>query len=66
MLPHSVILIAVLRSRASDFGLMKIDGSGRVQSFAEKPKGADLRAMVRGFWDFQSLWHFRLRGLEGV
>ncbi|CAI5462650.1 unnamed protein product [Closterium sp. Yama58-4] len=32
-------------SRASDFGLMKIDESGRVVSFAEKPKGADLKAM---------------------
>eukprot|EP00271_Cylindrocystis_brebissonii_P023052 TRINITY_DN924_c0_g2_i1.p1 TRINITY_DN924_c0_g2~~TRINITY_DN924_c0_g2_i1.p1 ORF type:complete len:539 (+),score=85.14 TRINITY_DN924_c0_g2_i1:52-1617(+) len=33
-------------SRASDFGLMKIDDSGRVISFAEKPKGADLKAMA--------------------
>lgn len=33
-------------SRASDFGLMKIDESGRVVSFAEKPKGADLKAMA--------------------
>eukprot|EP00245_Coleochaete_scutata_P012039 TRINITY_DN457_c0_g1_i2.p1 TRINITY_DN457_c0_g1~~TRINITY_DN457_c0_g1_i2.p1 ORF type:complete len:340 (+),score=70.89 TRINITY_DN457_c0_g1_i2:150-1169(+) len=32
-------------SRASDFGLMKIDDTGRVVSFAEKPKGADLKAM---------------------
>ena len=33
-------------SRASDFGLMKIDDTGRVISFSEKPKGADLKVMV--------------------
>lgn len=32
-------------SRASDYGLMKIDGTGRIIHFAEKPKGADLKAM---------------------
>ncbi|XP_078441251.1 ADP glucose pyrophosphorylase large subunit 1 [Wolffia australiana] len=32
-------------SRASDFGLMKIDNKGRVLSFSEKPKGDDLKAM---------------------
>lgn len=32
--------------RASDFGLMKIDDTGRVLSFSEKPKGDDLKAMV--------------------
>ncbi|CAK9329067.1 unnamed protein product [Citrullus colocynthis] len=32
-------------SRASDFGLMKIDNSGRVLSFSEKPRGKDLKAM---------------------
>jgi glucose-1-phosphate adenylyltransferase len=31
--------------RASDFGLMKIDQSGRVISFSEKPKGDELKAM---------------------
>ena len=31
--------------RASDFGLMKIDQSGRVVSFSEKPKGDALKAM---------------------
>jgi glucose-1-phosphate adenylyltransferase len=31
--------------RASDFGLMKIDKSGRVMSFSEKPKGDELKAM---------------------
>ena len=32
-------------SRASDFGLMKIDDTGRVRSFSEKPKGEALKAM---------------------
>ena len=32
--------------RASDFGLMKIDESGRVISFSEKPKGDALKAMA--------------------
>nr|AAM95945.1 ADP-glucose pyrophosphorylase large subunit [Oncidium hybrid cultivar] len=32
-------------SRASDFGLMKIDNNGRVLSFSEKPKGQELKAM---------------------
>jgi len=31
--------------RASDFGLMKIDGSGRVVDFSEKPKGDALKQM---------------------
>jgi glucose-1-phosphate adenylyltransferase len=31
--------------RASDFGLMKIDKSGRVIDFSEKPKGDDLKQM---------------------
>ncbi|KAM7280918.1 hypothetical protein ACFE04_008052 [Oxalis oulophora] len=33
-------------SRASDFGLMKIDDKGKVLSFSEKPKGAELKAMA--------------------
>ncbi|KAG5560105.1 hypothetical protein RHGRI_003408 [Rhododendron griersonianum] len=33
-------------SRASDFGLMKIDSKGRIMSFSEKPKGKDLKAMA--------------------
>lgn len=33
-------------SRASDYGLMKIDNAGRIIQFAEKPKGPDLKAMV--------------------
>ena len=32
--------------RASDFGLMKIDQSGRVIDFSEKPKGDALKAMA--------------------
>ncbi|XP_065880798.1 glucose-1-phosphate adenylyltransferase large subunit 1-like [Euphorbia lathyris] len=32
-------------SRASDYGLMKIDDRGRIVQFAEKPKGHDLKAM---------------------
>ncbi|GAB2294930.1 Clathrin assembly protein complex 2 beta large chain [Dionaea muscipula] len=32
-------------SRASDFGLMKIDNKGRVLFFSEKPKGDDLKAL---------------------
>ncbi len=30
---------------ATAFGLMKIDGSGRIVDFSEKPKGDALRAM---------------------
>jgi ADP-glucose pyrophosphorylase len=37
---------SLFASRASDFGLMKIDDTGRVVSFSEKPKGDDLKAMV--------------------
>ncbi|KAL0348821.1 UNVERIFIED_CONTAM: Glucose-1-phosphate adenylyltransferase large subunit, chloroplastic [Sesamum angustifolium] len=33
-------------SRASDFGLMKIDNKGRVLAFSEKPKGNELKAMA--------------------
>ncbi|KAK4274790.1 hypothetical protein QN277_017966 [Acacia crassicarpa] len=32
-------------SRASDYGLMKIDPTGRIVQFAEKPKGLNLKAM---------------------
>lgn len=31
--------------RASAFGLMKIDGSGKITDFAEKPSGEALKAM---------------------
>ena len=30
---------------ASEFGLMKIDGGGRITAFSEKPKGQALQAM---------------------
>ena len=36
----------LLFSRASDYGLVKVDGRGRINQFLEKPKGADLKAMV--------------------
>ncbi|XP_062020462.1 glucose-1-phosphate adenylyltransferase large subunit 1-like [Rosa rugosa] len=36
---------AVGDSRASDYGLVKIDSRGRIIQFAEKPRGANLRAM---------------------
>ena len=42
------ITLAVLpvgEQRASSFGLMKIDDTGRVVDFSEKPKGDDLKAM---------------------
>jgi glucose-1-phosphate adenylyltransferase len=38
-------VVPVDAQRASEFGLMKIDKSGRVLSFSEKPKGAALKAM---------------------
>ncbi|XP_043714790.1 glucose-1-phosphate adenylyltransferase large subunit, chloroplastic/amyloplastic-like [Telopea speciosissima] len=41
----TVSCIPMNDSRASDYGLMKIDKSGRIIQFAEKPKGFDLKAM---------------------
>lgn len=41
----TVSCIPMDESRASDYGLMKIDQSGRIIQFAEKPKGPDLEAM---------------------
>jgi glucose-1-phosphate adenylyltransferase len=38
-------VVPVEGSRASEFGLMKIDKNGRVTSFSEKPKGDALKAM---------------------
>jgi glucose-1-phosphate adenylyltransferase len=38
-------VIPIDERRASDFGLMKIDGSGRVIDFSEKPKGDALKLM---------------------
>ncbi|XP_062093752.1 glucose-1-phosphate adenylyltransferase large subunit 1-like [Humulus lupulus] len=36
---------AVDDRRASDYGLVKVDSRGRIAQFAEKPSGADLKAM---------------------
>lgn len=33
-------------SRASDYGLIKIDKAGKIIQFSEKPKGGDLETMV--------------------
>ncbi|XP_026397914.1 glucose-1-phosphate adenylyltransferase large subunit 1-like isoform X1 [Papaver somniferum] len=41
----TVPCIFVDDSTASDYGLLKIDSSGRITQFAEKPKGVDLKAM---------------------
>ncbi|TVP63172.1 MAG: glucose-1-phosphate adenylyltransferase [Nodularia sp. (in: Bacteria)] len=38
-------VIPIDKARASDFGLMKIDQSGRVIDFSEKPKGDELERM---------------------
>lgn len=42
----TISVVPMDERRASDFGLMKIDQSGRVVSFSEKPKGDDLKAMA--------------------
>ncbi len=39
-------VVPVDESRASEFGLMKIDGDGRVRAFSEKPTGEALKAMA--------------------
>ena len=39
-------VVPVDESRASEFGLMAIDGHGRVRAFSEKPKGDALKAMA--------------------
>lgn len=41
----SICCLPIDESRASDFGLMKIDDTGKVISFSEKPKGDELKAM---------------------
>ncbi|KAJ4727966.1 Glucose-1-phosphate adenylyltransferase [Melia azedarach] len=41
----SVSCLPVDDSRASDFGLVKIDETGRIRHFLEKPKGESLRSM---------------------
>lgn len=42
----SLFSFSLIGSRASDFGLLKIDQSGKIIQFSEKPKGDDLKAMV--------------------
>jgi glucose-1-phosphate adenylyltransferase len=45
---HADITLSVVpidEARASSFGLMKIDGLGRIIDFSEKPKGEDLKNM---------------------
>jgi glucose-1-phosphate adenylyltransferase len=41
----TICVIPKSESMASGFGLMKLDGSGRVQEFREKPRGSALREM---------------------
>jgi glucose-1-phosphate adenylyltransferase len=41
----TIAVVPVDQSRASDFGLMRIDTQGRVRSFSEKPTGEALHAM---------------------
>ncbi|XP_020099589.1 glucose-1-phosphate adenylyltransferase large subunit 1-like [Ananas comosus] len=41
----SVSCVPMDDSRASDFGLMKIDNAGRITQFLEKPKGKSLETM---------------------
>ncbi|KAK8700083.1 hypothetical protein V6N13_018487 [Hibiscus sabdariffa] len=41
----TISCVPVDNSRASDYGLVKMDARGRIVQFAEKPKGADLKAM---------------------
>ncbi|MDJ1177696.1 glucose-1-phosphate adenylyltransferase [Roseofilum sp. BLCC_M91] len=39
-------VVPIDEERASDFGLMKIDDTGRIIDFSEKPKGDDLKKMA--------------------
>ena len=41
----TISVVPMDHRRASDFGLMKIDGDGRIIDFSEKPKGDALTAM---------------------
>jgi len=45
----------LIHSRASDFGLLKIDQSGKIIQFSEKPKGDDLKAMVMIYFVCQNV-----------
>ena len=42
----TISVVPVDERRASEFGLMQVDRSGRVRSFSEKPKGEALKAMA--------------------
>jgi glucose-1-phosphate adenylyltransferase len=42
----TISVVPMDEKRASDFGLMKIDGKGRVIDFSEKPKGDALQEMA--------------------
>jgi glucose-1-phosphate adenylyltransferase len=42
----TISVVPVDESRASDFGLMKIDKKGRVTAFSEKPRGDALKQMA--------------------
>lgn len=42
----TISVVPIDERRASDFGLMKIDQSGRVINFSEKPKGEALKEMA--------------------
>ena len=42
----TISVVPMDESRASDFGLMKIDKKGRVTAFSEKPKGDALKQMA--------------------
>ncbi|XP_074566545.1 glucose-1-phosphate adenylyltransferase large subunit 1-like isoform X2 [Curcuma longa] len=44
----TVSCVPVDHSRASDYGLVKMDKAGRIAQFSEKPKGVDLEAMSYG------------------
>ena len=55
---NSDITIAALpmdEERATAFGLMKIDDTGRITQFAEKPKGDKLKAMQVGTGKFREI-----------
>ncbi|XP_065003965.1 glucose-1-phosphate adenylyltransferase large subunit 1-like isoform X1 [Musa acuminata AAA Group] len=41
----TISCVPVSSSRASDYGIVKIDKAGHIIQFSEKPKGADLEAM---------------------
>lgn len=50
----TVAALPMDEARATAFGLMKINGQGRIIEFAEKPSGDELRAMqVRNYWGLQ-------------